>query len=185
MFIAQQKRKENIAEYILYLWQIEDIIRAYALNIDLIDANIIEKSSFSQDEKRQLRDWYESLIEMMRREMVQQSGHIQFVQNTLTDLVDLHYALLKSTKHPDYSALFFHTLPTIGALKQRQDNPETEDIEACFVFMYGVLLLRLQHKELTAETQSALSQISKLLVLLSVKYKLYLNNELELEDPEM
>ncbi len=27
MFVASQKRKENIAEYLLYMWQIEDIDR--------------------------------------------------------------------------------------------------------------------------------------------------------------
>ena len=31
MKIASQKRKENIAEYLLYMWQIEDIIRANGL----------------------------------------------------------------------------------------------------------------------------------------------------------
>lgn len=28
MITASQKRKENIAEYLLYMWQIEDLIRA-------------------------------------------------------------------------------------------------------------------------------------------------------------
>ena len=28
MDIAQAKRRENIAEYILYLWQLEDLLRA-------------------------------------------------------------------------------------------------------------------------------------------------------------
>ena len=36
MFIASQKRKENIAEYLLYMWQIEDMIRANNLDIDKI-----------------------------------------------------------------------------------------------------------------------------------------------------
>ena len=38
MIIASQKKKENIAEYLLYMWQIEDIIRAYGLDIDQIQA---------------------------------------------------------------------------------------------------------------------------------------------------
>ena len=33
MIVAEQKRKENVAEYILYMWQIEDTIRA--LDFDL------------------------------------------------------------------------------------------------------------------------------------------------------
>ncbi|MDE7144362.1 MAG: DUF4924 family protein, partial [Muribaculaceae bacterium] len=34
MIIASEKRKNNIAEYLLYMWQIEDIIRANNLDID-------------------------------------------------------------------------------------------------------------------------------------------------------
>ena len=29
MYIAQEIRKKSIAEYVLYMWQIEDLIRAY------------------------------------------------------------------------------------------------------------------------------------------------------------
>ena len=36
MIIASQKKKENIAEYLLYMWQIEDLIRVYKLDIDAI-----------------------------------------------------------------------------------------------------------------------------------------------------
>jgi Domain of unknown function (DUF4924) len=185
MFIAQQKRKENIAEYVLYMWQVEDLIRAYGLNLQVIVENIVTRTSYNEAEKKQLSDWYESLIEMMRLEGVQQSGHLQFVTNTVADFTDLHYALLKSPKFPEYAALFYQTLPTIGALKQRSDNPEMEDIEACLVFLYGVLLLRLQKKEISQDTQIALAQISNLLAFLSHKYKLYLNNELRLDEPEI
>ena len=41
MIIASQKRKENIAEYLLYMWQIEDIIRANKLDIDKIKESVI------------------------------------------------------------------------------------------------------------------------------------------------
>ncbi len=40
MIIAQQKRKENIAEYLLYLWQVEDLLRACKLDIDTVDRMI-------------------------------------------------------------------------------------------------------------------------------------------------
>lgn len=44
MIIASQKRKENIAEYLLYMWQIEDIIRAYKLDIDTIDEQDLSRN---------------------------------------------------------------------------------------------------------------------------------------------
>ena len=36
MIIAQEKRKTNITEYIIYLWQVEDMIRALNLDMDKI-----------------------------------------------------------------------------------------------------------------------------------------------------
>lgn len=36
MFVAQKLRKESIAEYLLYMWQIEDIIRAYGCSLPVI-----------------------------------------------------------------------------------------------------------------------------------------------------
>ena len=70
MFIASQKRKDNIAEYLLYMWQIEDIIRANGLDIDRIKANVIDKFQLNDEQRKQMIEWYESLIDMMRREAV-------------------------------------------------------------------------------------------------------------------
>ncbi|WP_347164130.1 DUF4924 family protein, partial [Parabacteroides merdae] len=36
MIIARRKRKENIAEYLLYMWQVEDLIRANNFDMDSI-----------------------------------------------------------------------------------------------------------------------------------------------------
>ena len=52
MIIASQKRKENIAEYLLYMWQIEDIIRAYKLDIDTIDEQIVSKYNVPGGEQK-------------------------------------------------------------------------------------------------------------------------------------
>ena len=41
MIVAKQKRKENIAEYLLYMWQVEDLIRANQFDIDSIRRNVI------------------------------------------------------------------------------------------------------------------------------------------------
>lgn len=74
MIIASQKKKENIAEYLLYMWQIEDLIRVYKLDIDAIQKYIIDPYDISDEKKKEMRDWYESLIEMMRSEGVEKRG---------------------------------------------------------------------------------------------------------------
>ena len=98
MFIASQKRKENIAEYLLYMWQIEDIIRANNLDIESIRKNVIDRFGLSDEQRQQLTEWYESLIDMMRREGVEKSGHLQMNTNMLSQLVELHNALLRDPR---------------------------------------------------------------------------------------
>ena len=43
MKIAQQLKAKNIAEYLIYMWQVEDLIRANECDIDKIRENIISR----------------------------------------------------------------------------------------------------------------------------------------------
>lgn len=180
MIISSQKKKENIAEYLLYMWQIEDIVRAYKLNLDLIQENIIDKYDIPDSRKREMREWYESLIDMMRREDIAEKGHLQLNKNVIIELTDLHERLLKSPREPFYGASFFKTLPYIVELRAKSGEEKSGELETCFNAMYGALMLRLQKKELSEETKKAMQQISSFLALLSEKYKQDKAGELEL-----
>lgn len=172
MLIASQKKKENIAEYLLYMWQIEDLIRANRLDLNAIRETIIDRFDQPEEVKRQMSDWYESLIDMMRREGVTEKGHLQLNKNVIIDLTDLHLRLLKSGKEPFYTSSFYNTLPYIVELRSTMKAGEQSgEIETCFAALYGVLLLRLQHKTVSEGTLKAIQQISKFLALLSQKYK--------------
>ena len=43
MFVAQELRKTNIAEYLLYMWQIEDTIRAFDCSLSRIRREYIDR----------------------------------------------------------------------------------------------------------------------------------------------
>lgn len=173
MIIASQKRKENIAEYILYMWQIEDLIRANGLDIDKIKENVIDRyQGLSEAQRRDMTEWYEALIDMMRREGVQQSGHLQINKNILNHLVQLHQALLADPSFPEYTAEFYRTLPYIVELRSKAGESKTGEIETCFTALYGMLLMRLQKKELSPETSAAIKQISRFIAILSRDFHL-------------
>lgn len=173
MFTASAKKKENIAEYLLYMWQIEDIIRASQLDIDRIQHEIIDQYSGLTDEQRkQLRDWYESLIDMMRTEGVTEKGHLQINKNVIIELTDLHLRLLRSPREPFYTAAFYKALPYIVELRSKSKSDSVGELETCFNALYGILLLRLQHKEISPETQKAMKDISAFIMTLAEKYNL-------------
>lgn len=161
------------------MWQIEDLIRANNLDIDRIQDNIIDKyQGLSDQQRKEMREWYESLIDMMRREDVVKSGHLQLNKNVIIALDDLHRRLLADPKFAAYSAQFYHTLPIIVELRAKAGDNKSGEIETCFNALYGILLLRLQGKVISEETRQAAAQISKFLALLSHYYKQDFNNEL-------
>ena len=171
MIIASQKRKENLAEYLLYMWQVEDIIRANDLDIEKIKANVIDRfNDLTDAQRKEMTEWYESLIDMMRREGVAEHGHLQINRNVMAQLVELHRALLADPKFNDYSALFYRTLPYIVDLRARAGQAAEGEIETCFTALYGMLLLRLRGKEITPETAEAIKQISQLIATLSAYF---------------
>ena len=172
MYIASQKRKENIAEYLLYMWQIEDIIRANGLDIDKIKKNVIDKFQLNDAQRKEMEEWYESLIDMMRREEVEKTGHLQLYKNVIIQLTDLHLALLKDPRFPEYTAEFYKTLPFIVELRAKAGENPTGEIETCFNALYGMLMLRLQSKEVTSDTQNAITQITRFLALLTRNFHL-------------
>lgn len=180
MLIAKQKKSENIAEYLLYMWQVEDIIRVHKLDIDSITTNIIDKFDQPDEIKDEIRDWYEGLIKMMKLEGVTESGHLQINKNIIIDLTDLHQRLVKSPKEPEYIASYYKTLPFIVELRSKSEDKNIPELETCFAALYGFLLLRLQQKEISGETQAAISQISSLLRMLSNRYHLDKEGKLEL-----
>ena len=182
MIIAQQKRKENICEYLLYMWQVEDLIRANHFDMEQIREHVISRYQQPDETKEKIAAWYEELIEMMRSEGVMESGHIQLNKNVIISLTDLHLRLLKSPKEMVYSAAYYKTLPYIVQLRAKSRGKDIPEIETCFTALYGYLMLRMQGKEVSNETMEAIKQISSFLALLAEKYKADMNGEIEWED---
>ena len=167
--IADDLRKSNIAEYLLHMWQMESLVRAYNRDIDRIDADIISK--MPEQERAAARDWFENIIKMMELENVRDSGHLQINKNVIIRLADLHQELLKSPKFPEYGAEFYKTLPFIVELRAKSGEDKSGEIETCFNALYGTMLLRLQHREVSEGTQQAVKQIARFLSMLAGFYK--------------
>jgi hypothetical protein len=170
MLIAQQKRNTNIAEYILYMWQVEDLIRAYGFNIDLIEKNLISQYSQPAKVKNDVRDWYANLILMMYREQIRESGHLSFLNTLVNDLSDLHIRLLNNRSETRYHEIFHQASYNLEVLKKKLPNQNKSDVENCLNALYGLLLLRLNKKPVSRETETAMASFSKVLAFLSQRY---------------
>ena len=54
MDIAQSRRKENIAEYILYLWQLEDMLRALQFSPEAIYSQFVAPRELTEEQKNEI-----------------------------------------------------------------------------------------------------------------------------------
>lgn len=143
-------KKNNIAEYILYLWQVEDYLRAFP-----------EQAEANQE----LHD----LSDMMHQENIMESGHLQLANNALSELEDLHNDLLD--QEATYRAAMLRLTPALNLLKAKTDRPTMSDVEACLILLYQVMLLRLKKSPISSETEQVQKQATQLLQYLSKTYK--------------
>ena len=153
-------KRDNIAEYILYLWQIEDYLRAFPQNADATPE-------------------LHELNEMMHREGILEGGHLALATNALSEVEELHTQLLDEDAM--YRAAMIRLRPALNLLKAKTDRPTMSDIEACFVLLYQIMMLRLQKKEITPETADVQQRATQVLTFLS---KAYLAGYRDSEIPE-
>lgn len=171
MLSAQKLREENIAEYLLYMWQTEDILRAYECDEGRIERELIPRLGVSGDDAAGLKSWYADLCEMMRSEGVRLKGHLRVNKNVLDALDELSARLLKSENFPRYREALYKILPYLAEVRSRGERKDLSDIETCFDVLYGVTLLKMQKKEISAETMAAVRDISAAIGLLAAYYK--------------
>ena len=61
-------------------------------------------------------------------------------------------------------------LPYIVELRNRGANKEENEIETCFNSLYGLMMLRLQKKEISPDTMHAVKEITTLVGMLNDYY---------------
>ena len=152
-----KNKQDNIAEYILWIWQLEDYLRAFP-NV------ATDRENPSQDIR-----FLTELGEMMHREGVTEKGHVQLARNAMAELEELHHRLLD--EDASYRAAMIRLTPALNIFKSKTDNPLMSDIEAGITLLYQVMLLRLQQKEITPATAEAQTQVTQQLQFLSKIYR--------------
>lgn len=187
MLIARQLQEKNRAEFLLYMWQVEDIIRAHHCNIDCLRKGYLSQFNLPESQQTEQEEWYANLCNMMREEGKTERGHLQINRNIIEGLAEVHHLLIHSVKFPFYRELYYKVLPYIVELRAKKQlatacpGSVVTELELCFEMLYGLMLLRLKKEEISAETQAAAKDISVFLGQLSDYYKANQMNALTID----
>lgn len=170
MYIAKKLRRQNLVAYVLYMYQVEDVIRTYDHDIERLAQEYLSRFDYDDQQLDAVIEWYDGLIRMMREEGCLNRGHVQVVRNTIFLLSDRHRELLADPHQPYYSAAYYKALPFIVELRGKGNGKPKNELETCLDSMYGYTLLKMQDKPVSAQTSAAIAAISHLLNMLAELY---------------
>lgn len=155
MLVAHQKQNENIAEYILYMYQMEDIIRAFQFDLESIVQHTVLPITDNAAEIAEYRAWYEGLIREMKAQRIELKGHLADIQDIVIELSYLNSTLLTVYNDEKYKMLNNQAVSTLEEFKVKSNLQDKNTIEILLHAMYMKLLMRLKKQEISSETEEA------------------------------
>ncbi|MEB2777285.1 DUF4924 family protein [Algoriphagus sp. D3-2-R+10] len=168
--VAENKKSNNIAEYIIYMYQMEDLIRSYQGNADEIKTFVVEKYPVSEDAKKEITVWYLKLLAQMKSQDILEKGHLEELNVIVSELAQIHWNLLKTD--PTYFEAYGKAKPFIlEAVMQAEGQDLGNEIQICLNGVYGLLLCRLLGKKVTDEQLKSADAYGDVLSTLSYHYK--------------
>ncbi|MFY9150635.1 MAG: DUF4924 family protein [Prolixibacteraceae bacterium] len=179
MIIAQEKRKTNVVEYILYMWQVEDMLRSCSFDPEKIDQLLVNQFQVDDVKRAEIAQWYKNLAAAMEMEHVLEKGHLQSLVNQVNDLNSFHLKLVLSQKDSEYIRLYQLNLEAVNDFISKSGVQFANDIEACLNALYGYLFLKLKKSEISESTKQTVAGFASLLGHLSARYIQFENDEFE------
>jgi len=169
MTIAERKYAENIAEYVIYMWQMQDLLRAVNLDAEALDGFL--RSFLPTEEKiQEEKIWFAHLAKSMKRSSAEEKGNVEELQEVISELNLLHTTLTTLLRDDEYIAANERAKENLDAYRERTNGKALSDVEAYLTALYGLLMLRLRKQEISEETQEAMKTFSDVMALLALQY---------------
>lgn len=168
---SESKKIENVAEYLLYLFQIEDLVRSLQLDLDLIISQVLRPAIQDEFQLTEQISWYKQLVQEMKTKGLQKEGHIDEVQEILVELTYLHNSMLTIMNDAKYKGLCENAHDALNEFRQKSNMTQRQDVEILLHAMFMKLQLKMRQKEISAETEAAFDLMRIQLAYLAREYK--------------
>ncbi len=169
MKTAERKKQDNIAEYIIHMYQTQDLIRAFDFDIEQIRTYVIKHFPESEGVKEEIVTWYESIIDKMKVQGLEKNGHLIELKKLVEHLEQLKTKLLE--KDDEFKNTYKNALPYIKEALAAANGLIDSEIQICLNGVYGLLLAKLNGREVPEEIKVNLEHYGNVLSYLSYKYK--------------
>ena len=172
MLLADKKKRENISEYIIYMYQTEMLIRNFDFDLEKIKIHVfgnIPDEKMSEKTREEALGWYSEVIAQMKAEGLQKEGHLSYVQDEVLKLSDLSMKLL--VEDENYRAIFNAARSAIRENIQASDGLVNNPVQACLNGVFGLLLARINGKQVDEQIMEQIEHFGNVLSVLSHSYR--------------
>lgn len=167
--VAEKKKAQNIPEYIIYMYQMEDLLRAYNFDLDDIRQYVIIHYPISDSEKTETAKWFSDLAFEMKNAKAEETGHLPQTQELVDQLASIHWSLLKSDSQ--YFTLYQNAKPhLIRLILESGEKAPKHEIQMAINAIYGQLLARLRSREVPTDILEATDTFGDILSYLNWVY---------------
>lgn len=168
--VAEKKKSQNIGEYLIYMYQMEDLIRSFQGNMEEIRQYVVAHYPVSDEEKTEITAWFEGLLGKMKKEKIQEKGHLQELTQIVDHLLQLHYRLVKTDK--SYYETYHQAKPHIlEAIMAANGENLGNEVQICLNGVYGLLLCKLLGKKVSEEQLKSAEAFGEVLSFLNLVYQ--------------
>ena len=164
-------QNENVAEYLLYIFQIEALVRTIDLDITRLENELLAPAFTDPSQLEYQLSWYRAIVSEMQQRGLQKEGHLDQVDEILMELIYLHNTLLTILNDEKYKGLCEHANDALQAFKVKSNMANRHDIEVLLHAMFMKLQLKMKKQEISAETEEAFDLFRIQLAYLSKNYQ--------------
>lgn len=179
--IAEEKRRLNIAEYLLFIWQMEDLLRG--LDFDM--KRLVDEILVSIEDDKELGEniqWFQKMSTSMKSSGLHVSGHLPETYEILNELQLLQHTLITVIGDANFIKYHAAAKPVIEDFRLKAEQIPRGDIETALTAVYGILTLKLANKEISSETKEAVVIITSYLAQLAKSYNAMKSGQLPLNN---
>jgi len=180
MDIAQARRHENIAEYILYLWQLEDLLRALQFSPEAIYSQLVAPREADEERKHVYLLWYMDIVNLLREEGKERQGHLDHTLHLIADMHNLHLQLMQLPAGEHYRRTYAALAPYLPQLRTILGNDSTSDTELCFRALYAAMLYRIKGDGSRSAVADTIEFVSPVIAELAAMYRKVERGEIDL-----
>lgn len=169
MLLAEDKKKTNIIEYLILIYQMEDLVRACNFDLNILMDKFIHPHINDEKIVADYRNWYELILQDLKSFNRQKQGHTSEVYEIQMELFYLHNSLLTVTPNKEYIKVYAQTQEHINAFRDKTPM-QLNDVDLCIYALHMKLLLKLKGRDLNEESEKSFDRMRILLANLAKAY---------------